>query len=374
MIYFDNSATAPMFEEVSQTMATVQQQFIGNPSSLHHLGVKSAQMLMKARQQLAQLLKVDPQTLIMTSGGTESNNTAILGTAFEKTGKHIITTQIEHPSVLQTMKFLEKQGYTVTYLPVSKEGVINLVDLQQAIQDDTILVSLMWVNNEVGIVQPIQEIATVLEQYPTIHFHVDAVQALSQVLEQGIPHRVDLLSLSAHKFHGPRGVGILYKKQGRRIQPLLSGGGQESGVRSGTENTAGIVGTAKALRLYTEKSVDFYMYNQTLRTYLSQFENIHILSPEKATPHILTFAIPGVRGEVLLHALEEKGIYVSTTSACSSKSTAEHHTLKAMGVPTQLSQCAIRVSFSKQTTDTDVATFKNIFDGVYHQFDKTMKK
>lgn len=374
MIYFDNSATAPMFEEVSQTMATVQQQFIGNPSSLHHLGVKAAQMLTKARQQLADLLKVDSETLIMTSGGTESNNTAILGTAFEKAGKHIITTQIEHPSVLKTMKFLEKQGYVITYLPVSNIGEVDLKDLEEAIQDDTILVSVMWVNNEVGAVQPIQEIATLLERYPSIHFHVDAVQALSQVLEQGIPARVDLLSLSAHKFHGPRGVGILYKKHGRRIQPLLSGGGQESGVRSGTENTAGIVGTAKALRLYTEKQVDFVGYNQTLRTYLSQFENIRLLSPESATPHILTFAIPGVRGEVLLHALEEKGIYVSTTSACSSKSTAEHHTLKAMGVPTQLSQCAIRVSFSKQTTDTDVATFKNIFDGVYHQFDKTMKK
>ncbi|MBS4749854.1 cysteine desulfurase [Carnobacteriaceae bacterium zg-ZUI78] len=375
MIYFDNSATTPMFKEVIDTMATVQENFIGNPSSLHHLGVKSDSLIDKARQQIADLLYCDKEEIFFTSGGTESNNTAIIGTAFEKQsfGKHIITTRIEHPSVLKTMHFLEKQGFDVTYLDVDTNGKIDVEMLGKVIRHDTILVSMMWVNNEVGILEPIQDVAILLEKYPTIHFHVDAVQALHYVLTQRIPSRVDLLSLSAHKFHGPRGIGILYKREGKRIESLLHGGGQEKGVRSGTENTASIAGMAKALRLYSQKQIPIQSYQSALRAFLSSYHGVEILSPLEQAPHILTFAIKGIRGEVLLHALEEQGIYLSTTSACSSKTAKEHHTLGAMNVSGDISRCAVRLSLSVENTQEEIARFQHVFDNVYQKFSKILK-
>lgn len=374
MIYFDNSATTPMLPEVIQTIQKVQEQYIGNPSSLHQLGVTAKTLITKAREQIATLLGVLDKEIYFTSGGTESNNTAILGTAFEKQGKHIITTQIEHPATLKSMQFLEKMGYRITYLPVSKDGIVALEDIKKAIEEDTILISVMWVNNEVGSVQPIVEIAQLLQTFPSIHFHVDGVQALEQVLTVGLPERVDFLSLSAHKFHGPRGMGILVKKANRRIQPLLHGGGQEKGLRSSTENTAGIVGTAKALRLFSEKEHDMSCLNQQLRTFLNNFEQIVVLSPDNSAEHIVTFALKGVRGEVMVHALEKEDIYVSTTSACSSRANKEHHTLSAMGVPKRLSQCAVRVSFSKYNTLVELEQFKQVFATLYTQFQKTMAK
>lgn len=370
MIYFDNAATTPVFESVAQAQEQVTRRYFANPSSLHALGVETNGVLEKARTQFEQILNVLPRSVFFTSSGTESNNTAILGTAFAKTGKHIITTSIEHPSVRNPIAFLEKMGYEVTVLPVNKQGVIDVVELKKALREDTILVSMMWVNNEIGVVQPIVEVAQLLQDYPKVHFHVDAVQALEQVLKNGIPERVDLLSLSAHKFHGVRGVGVFYKKPGRVIAPLLHGGGQESNLRSSTQNTAGIVASAKALREYRDNDVTPKQLKQAVETFLKQYEKVVVLSSEVGASHIVTFALPGVRGEVMVHALADKDIYVSTTSACSSKVKSQHHTLGAMGVDDNISKCAVRMSFSKYNTLAEVEQFKRVFVSLYEQFSK----
>lgn len=374
MIYFDNAATTPVFESVAQAQELVTRQYFANPSSLHVLGVETNQLLEKARTQFEQILNVSSRTVFFTSSGTESNNTAILGTAFAKTGKHIITTGIEHPSVRNPIAFLKKMGYDVTVVPVNSQGVVNVDDIKNALREDTILVSMMWVNNEVGSVQPIVEVAEILKDYPTVHFHVDAVQALEQVLTMGIPERVDLLSLSAHKFHGVRGVGVLYKKQGRVITPLLHGGGQENNLRSSTQNTSGIVASAKALREYRDNATTPQQVKNEIDIFLKQYDKVVVLSNENGASHIITFALLGVRGEVMVHALADKGIYVSTTSACSSKVKSQNHTLGAMGINDSVSKCAVRMSFSKHNTLEEVAQFKYVFDNLYEQFLKIIEK
>ena len=370
MIYFDNAATTKIYDDALTSYVQVSQKFFGNPSSLHQLGVDAHQVLTKARAQVASLLSVQPEEIFFTSGGTESNNWAIKGTALEKSvfGKHIITTKIEHPSVLQTCKQLERFGFEVTYLDVDPKGIVNVEQLKESLRKDTILVSVMAVNNEVGAVQPIAEIAKVLEEYPSIHFHVDAVQALesaSQLLALG---RIDLLSLSAHKFHGPRGVGIMYKKFGRKIQALLTGGGQEKGERSTTENLPGIVATTKALRMaLEEKSVTSELRSQLWKELVTKPE-IRIFSPEDGASHVLCFAIKGVRGEVVVHAFENHGIYISTTSACSSKKADSSSTLYAMDVQTEWATGAVRVSFSNDNTKEEVEQFIDVLHQLMKQF------
>lgn len=370
MIYFDNAATTKIYDDALTSYVQVSQKFFGNPSSLHQLGVDAHQVLTKARVQVASLLSVLPEEIFFTSGGTESNNWAIKGTALEKSvfGKHIITTKIEHPSVLQTCKQLERFGFEVTYLDVDLKGIVNVEQLKESLRKDTILVSVMAVNNEVGAIQPIAEIAQVLESYPSIHFHVDAVQAVeraSQLLDIG---RIDLLSLSAHKFHGPRGVGILYKKFGRKIQALLTGGGQEKGERSTTENLPGIVATTKALRMaLEEESVTGELRHQLWKE-LATKSDIRIFSPEDGASHVLCFAIKGVRGEVVVHAFENHGIYISTTSACSSKKADSSSTLYAMDVPTEWATGAVRVSFSNDNTTEEVEQFVDVLHQLMKQF------
>ena len=370
MIYFDNAATTKIYDDALTSYVQVSQKFFGNPSSLHQLGVDAYQVLIKARAQVASLLSVLPEEIFFTSGGTESNNWAIKGTALEKSvfGKHIITTKIEHPSVLQTCKQLERFGFEVTYLDVDSKGIVSVDQLKENLRKDTILVSVMAVNNEVGAVQPIAEIAKVLEEYPSIHFHVDAVQAVelaSQLLAIG---RIDLLSLSAHKFHGPRGVGIMYKKFGRKIQALLTGGGQEKGERSTTENLPGIVATTKALRMaLEEKSVTGDLRSKLWKELATKPE-IRIFSPEDGASHVLCFAIKGVRGEVVVHAFENHGIYISTTSACSSKKADSSSTLYAMDVPTEWATGAVRVSFSNDNTKEEVEQFINVLHQLMKQF------
>ena len=370
MIYFDNAATTKIYDDALTSYVQVSQKFFGNPSSLHQLGVDAYQVLTKARAQVASLLSVQPEEIFFTSGGTESNNWAIKGTALEKSvfGKHIITTKIEHPSVLQTCKQLERFGFEVTYLDVDSKGIVNVEQLKESIRKDTILVSVMAVNNEVGAVQPIAEIAKVLEKYPSIHFHVDCVQAVeraSQLLSIG---RIDLLSLSAHKFHGPRGVGIMYKKFGRKIQAILTGGGQEKGERSTTENLPGIVATTKALRMaLEEKSVTGELRSQLWKELATKPE-IRIFSPEDGASHVLCFAIKGVRGEVVVHAFENHGIYISTTSACSSKKADSSSTLYAMDVPTEWATGAVRVSFSNDNTKEEVEQFIKVLHQLMKQF------
>jgi cysteine desulfurase len=376
MIYFDNSATTKMYPEVLDTYRKVNEQFFGNPSSLHRLGNEADALLQQSRKQIAQLLGVHPDEIFFTSGGTESDNWAIKGTAMEKfaTGKHLIASSVEHPAVSKSLEQLGKLGFEITYLPVDTDGIISVEELGKAIRKDTILVSVMAINNEVGSIQPIEAIGELLENYPWVHFHVDAVQAVSECVPLIQHPRVDLLSLSAHKFHGPKGVGILYKKHGKRIAPLLTGGGQEAGMRSTTENVGGVAAMAKALRMTLENGASSREQEQLVRgklfAALSEYEDVRIFSPEDGAGHILCFAMKGVRGEVMVHAFESQDIFISTTSACSSRKKGTPYTLGSMGVPLSWSQCAVRISLSGENTQAEADAFIEHFRTLHQQFQK----
>lgn len=379
MIYFDNSATTKIDPAVLATYDAISNNFFGNPSSLHAVGTKANDMLQSARGQIAELIGAAPDEIFFTSGGTEGDNWIIKGTAIEKRefGNHLITTAIEHPAVINTMKQLEKLGFKVTYLPVDKDGFIDPQMLANAITDQTILVSTMVVNNEIGAIQPIHEIAKVLADHPTIHFHVDAVQAVGKGLRDLIREpRVDFATFSGHKFHAPRGTGFIYVKRGRKIAPLLTGGGQENDWRSGTENTPAIGAMAKALRLLLTNEDANVAKQEAVReriiTHLQQYADVTIFSPisNRFAPHILCFALPGVRGETIVHAFEDHDIYISTTSACSSKKGTESSTLKAMQVPERIATSAVRVSLDEHNTLAEADTFNQVFDELYKKFAK----
>ncbi|MBT8886579.1 aminotransferase V [Lactobacillus delbrueckii subsp. bulgaricus] len=379
MIYFDNSATTKMAPEALETYSQVVTKIWGNPSSLHNLGDRAHGLLEASRKQVADLLGVNTDEIYFTSGGTESNNTAIKGTAWAKRefGKHIITSSVEHASVANTFTELENLGFRVTRLPVDKEGRVNPEDLKAALDKDTTLVSIMGVNNEIGTIQPIKEISEILADYPNIHFHVDNVQALGKgIWDQVFTSRVDMMSFSSHKFHGPRGIGILYKKRGRMLMPLCEGGGQEKGLRSGTENLAAIAAMAKAVRLLLtdekEKADREYAIKEKISKYLAGKPGIHIFSPLKAdfAPHILCFALEGIRGETLVHTLEDQDIYISTTSACASKKADEASTLVAMKTPDAIATSAVRLSFDESNTLEEADEFIAAFDEIYQHFSK----
>ena len=376
MIYFDNSATTKMYPEVLDTYRKVNEQFFGNPSSLHRIGNEADALLQQSRKQIAQLLAVQPDEIFFTSGGTESDNWAIKGTAMEKfhAGKHMIASSVEHPAVSKSLEQLGKLGFEITYLPVDTDGIISVEELGIAIRKDTILVSVMAINNEVGSIQPIEAIGELLENYPWVHFHVDAVQAVGECVPLIQHPRVDLLSLSAHKFHGPKGVGILYKKHGKRIAPLLTGGGQEAGMRSTTENVGGVAAMAKALRMTLENGASSREQEQLVRgklfAALSEYEDVRIFSPEDGAGHILCFAMKGVRGEVMVHAFESQDIFISTTSACSSRKKGTPYTLGSMGVPLSWSQCAVRISLSGENTQAEADAFIEHFRTLHQQFQK----
>ena len=376
MIYFDNSATTKMYPEVLDTYRKVNEQFFGNPSSLHRIGNEADALLQQSRKQIAQLLAVQPDEIFFTSGGTESDNWAIKGTAMEKfhAGKHMIASSVEHPAVSKSLEQLGKLGFEITYLPVDTDGIISVEELRKAIRKDTILVSVMAINNEVGSIQPIEAIGELLENYPWVHFHVDAVQAVGECVPLIQHPRVDLLSLSAHKFHGPKGVGILYKKHGKRIAPLLTGGGQEAGMRSTTENVGGVAAMAKALRMTLENGASSREQEQLVRgklfAALSEYEDVRIFSPEDGAGHILCFAMKGVRGEVMVHAFESQDIFISTTSACSSRKKGTPYTLESMGVPLSWSQCAVRISLSGENTQAEADAFIEHFRTLHQQFQK----
>lgn len=379
MIYFDNSATTKMAPEALETYSQVVTKIWGNPSSLHKLGDRAHGLLEASRKQVADLLGVNTDEIYFTSGGTESNNTAIKGTAWAKRefGKHIITSSVEHASVANTFTELENLGFRVTRLPVDKEGRVNPEDLKAALDKDTTLVSIMGVNNEIGTIQPIKEISEILADYPNIHFHVDNVQALGKgIWDQVFTSRVDMMSFSSHKFHGPRGIGILYKKRGRMLMPLSEGGGQEKGLRSGTENLAAIAAMAKAARLLLtdekEKADREYAIKEKISKYLAGKPGIHIFSPLKAdfAPHILCFALEGIRGETLVHTLEDQDIYISTTSACASKKADEASTLVAMKTPDAIATSAVRLSFDESNTLEEADEFIAAFDEIYQHFAK----
>lgn len=377
MIYFDNSATTKVYPEVLTTYTKVSEAIWGNPSSLHKMGENAYNLLEQSRAQIAELLGCQKEEIFFTSGGTEGDNWAIKGTALEKGiyGKHLITTQVEHPAVLNSMKQLEKLGFEVTYLPVDENGRVSVLDLKQALRKDTILVSVMAVNNEVGTIQPLKEIARVLADHPKVHFHVDAVQAVGKGLTDLImDERVDLVTFSGHKFHAPRGVGFLYKKAGRKLAPLLSGGGQEKNLRSSTENLPAIAAMAKALRLLLENETKNVAHEQAIRQkifeHLQAFDKVTLFSQldDKFAPHILCFAIAGVRGETIVHAFEDQGAFISTTSACSSKKGQVSSTLHAMQVDDKIATSAVRVSLDENNTMAQADKFNQIFDDIYQKF------
>ena len=340
MIYFDNSATTKPYPEALATYTEVATRIWGNPSSLHNLGSQATRILEASRKQIAELIGKKAEEIYFTSGGTEGDNWILKGVAFEKApyGKHIIVSDIEHPAIKESAAWLKTQGFEVDYAPVDARGFVKVDELARLLRPDTTLVSVMAVNNEIGSIQPIHDIAALLEDRPTISFHVDAVQALAKVATEAyLPERVDFATFSSHKFHGLRGVGFVYIKEGKKITPLLTGGGQEKEMRSTTENVAGIAATAKALRLAMENQEAFASKTQQLkeviRIELASYPDVTIFSGEDHfAPHILTFGIKGVRGEVVVHAFEEFDIYISTTSACSSRKKMASSTL-----PRQLS-------------------------------------
>ncbi len=377
MIYFVNSATTKVYPEALETYNKVSEQIWGNPSSLHKMGDRAHQLLEASRKQIADLLGVKPWEIFFTSSGSESDNWAIKGTALAKKefGNHIITSGVEHAAVSNAVKSLEDLGFRVTVLGVDKNGQVDPQELKEALDHDTILVSIMGVNNEVGSIQPIDEISKILEDYPNVTFHVDNVQALGKnIWDKVFTDRVDLMSLSAHKFHAPRGVGILYKKEGKMIKPLIDGGGQEKALRSSTENLPAIAASAKAMRLYLADEKDNVKrelaVKEKITEYLQDKPGIHIFSQDndKFVPSILCFAMKGIRGETLVHTLEAKDIYVSTTSACSSRSGVEGSTLSAMKVNDSVATGAIRLSFDPSNTPHQAEQFISEFDKIYQHF------
>ena len=375
MIYFDNSATTKPYPEALATYTEVATRIWGNPSSLHNLGSQATRILEASRKQIAELIGKKAEEIYFTSGGTEGDNWILKGVAFEKApyGKHIIVSDIEHPAIKESATWLETQGFEVDYAPVDARGFVKVDALANLLRPDTTLVSVMAVNNEIGSIQPIHEIAALLEDRPTISFHVDAVQALAKVATAGyLPERVDFATFSSHKFHGLRGVGFVYIKEGKKITPLLTGGGQEKEMRSTTENVAGIAATAKALRLAMENQVAFVSKTQqmkeVIRKELANYPDVTIFSGEDHfAPHILTFGIKGVRGEVVVHAFEEFDIYISTTSACSSKAGKPAGTLIAMGVDKSIAQTAVRLSLDLENDMSQVEQFLTKFKLIYEQ-------
>ena len=375
MIYFDNSATTKPYPEALATYTEVATRIWGNPSSLHNLGSQATRILEASRKQIAELIGKKAEEIYFTSGGTEGDNWILKGVAFEKApyGKHIIVSDIEHPAIKESVAWLKTQGFEVDYAPVDARGFVKVDALANLLRPDTTLVSVMAVNNEIGSIQPIHDIAALLEDRPTISFHVDAVQALAKVAtEVYLPERVDFATFSSHKFHGLRGVGFVYIKGGKKITPLLTGGGQEKEMRSTTENVAGIAATAKALRLAMENQEAFASKTQqmkeVIRKELSNYPDVTIFSGEDHfAPHILTFGIKGVRGEVVVHAFEEFDIYISTTSACSSKAGKPAGTLIAMGVDKSIAQTAVRLSLDLENDMSQVEQFLTKFKLIYEQ-------
>ena len=395
-VYLDNSATTRVFPEVAAYMTQIMCQQYGNPSSLHLKGMEAEQILRKAKETLASILKCNEKELIFTSGGTESDNLALRGVAQAKQrqGRHLITTQIEHPAILQTMHFLEEQGFQVTYLPVDSYGRIRLEDLQRAMRMDTILVSIMHTNNEMGAQQPIAEAGALIKRMnPNTIFHVDAVQGFGKAKLYPKKMNIDLMSVSGHKIHGPKGVGFLYVNEKTRILPILFGGGQQNNLRSGTENVPGIAGMAMAAEMlyknYDEDVRKLYAYKGLFIDGVERMEGIRVngLMPtgfrgddlrgslamggrsddlringfvadsdrmQGTAPHVVSVSFRGVRSEVLLHALEERGIYVSAGSACSARKPQPSATLRAMGLEKDLLESTIRFSFSVFTTREEI--------------------
>ncbi len=371
-VYLDNSATTRCFDEVAALMTQIMCEDYGNPSSLHRKGVQAEKYIRYARDVIARNLKVNEKEIFFTSGGTESDNLALRGCAYAncRSGRHLITTQIEHPAILNTMKHLEEEGFRVTYLPVDKKGCIRLEDLERAITGETILVSIMHTNNEVGSLQPVDQAGALIKRMnPRILFHVDAVQGYGKFKIYPKKMKIDLLSVSGHKIHGPKGVGFLYVDEKVKINPIVFGGGQQNGVRSGTENVPAIAGLAKAIEVvYSDLDREVEKLYQIKKAFVEGVKKIDDVivnghPDETGAPHVVSVSVRGVRSEVLLHALEDKGIYVSAGSACSARKPQPSVTLRAMGIEPELLGSTIRFSFSVFTTMEEINyTLQTMYD------------
>ena len=375
-IYLDNSATTRVFPEVAEVMTRVMCEDYGNPSSLHMKGVQAEQYLRNAKETFARILKVNEKEIFFTSGGTESDNMALTGCARAnaRQGKHLITTQIEHPAILNTMRYLESAGFRVTYLPVNAYGQISLEELRRAMTPETILVSVMHTNNEIGSLQPVAEAATLVKRMnPHTLFHVDAVQGFGKAKIYPKRMGIDLLSVSGHKIHGPKGVGLLYIGNQVKIQPIIHGGGQQMNLRSGTDNVPGMCIRDRLLYAHYEEDVKrLYQCKKYFCDGVRRLEGVRINGllpgePDGAgtAPHIVSVSISGVRSEVLLHALEEDGIYVSAGSACAARKPQPSATLKAIGIDRSLLESTIRFSFSVYTTQEELDyTLRALYDKI----------
>ncbi len=373
-VYLDNSATTKVTEKVKERVMKVLDEDFGNPSSMHRLGSKAETYMKEAAMSLANCLKVEPKELVFTSGGTESNNLALIGTAManKRRGRHIISTRIEHPSVHQPLLYLEENGFTISFAPVDETGKLIKDKLYELIREDTILVSVMYVNNEIGAVQEVKELATELKnRKKDIIFHVDAVQAFGKYRIYPKREGIDLLTLSGHKIHGPKGSGALYISDKVRVSPIIFGGGHQRGIRSGTENVPAIAGLGQAVdELYErheEKIARMYGLKQKFLRELQKLEGVYFHGlPKECTdefemellkttaPHIVSVSFDGVRSEVFLHALEDRGVYVSAGSACSSHHPQPSVTLTAINLPKNLMDSTLRISMSDQTTEEEV--------------------
>lgn len=371
-VYLDNSATTRCLPEVAALMTRILCEDYGNPSSMHTKGVESEKYLRSARETIAKCLKVQEKEILFTSGGTESDNIALIGTAYAncRAGRHIITTRIEHPAILQTCAYLQEQGFEITYLPVDENGIIRLSDLERAMTRQTILVSIMHTNNEIGSLQPIAEAGALIKRMnPHTVFHVDAVQGFGKFRIYPRKMNIDLLSVSAHKIHGPKGVGFLYMNEKVKVKPIIYGGGQQKGMRSGTENVPGIAGMALAVEKiyqnFDEETDRLYALKERFVEGVSHIEDVKVngLTGRDSAPHVVSVSIGGIRSEVLLHALEDKGIYVSAGSACSAHKAAASATLQAIGVEKRYLDSTLRFSFSIYTTQEEIDyTLQQMYD------------
>lgn len=363
-VYLDNSATTKCYTQVGDLMYKIMCQDYGNPSSMHRKGVVAERYIKDAKENIAKILKVDAKEIFFTSGGTESDNLALIGTARanKRKGKHLITTSIEHPAILNTMRYLEEaEGFNVMYLPVDSKGRVKLEALKEALSEETILVSIMYVNNEVGAVQPIEEAVRLVKQYnPEILFHTDAVQGFGKYKIHPKRVGIDLLTASGHKIHGPKGTGFLYVGEKVKIQPIIFGGEQQKNIRSGTENVPGIAGLGLAAKMiYQDLEIKTALMRELKEYFLNgilQIENttVHGETDENSAPHIISVGFSGIRSEVLLHALEEKGIYVSSGSACASNHPAISGVLKGIGAAKEYLDATIRFSMSEFTTKEEI--------------------
>lgn len=375
MIYLDNSATTKPHKDVLAAFIQVNEQYFANPSSIHKAGVESNALLTKAREQIAQLLNTEDKNILFTAGGTESNNAALYGLAksSEFRGKHIITTEVEHPSILEATKRLAEEGYEIDYLKVNKQGVISLEELRTKLRKDTIIVSIMHVNNEIGAIQPIEQAAQLIHETCQAMFHVDAIQSFGKLpIQFKDDLGPDLISLSGHKIHALKGTGVLAFRKKPQVKAFIVGGGQEFGLRSGTVAVPQAVAMAKAARLAIESMSahveNYKKWANELHDFFATFgEEVLVLSTRAGAPHIMSFSVRGLKGEVLINALQKRDIIVSTSSACSSKQTKTSHVVEALNIDGRFKSGVLRISFGANNTDADILAFKNQFTAVMNE-------